>query len=173
MLVRGIQFPGVRSMKKIALMFFLLQTTLLLAAAGSPNPADFPVKVHVVFSRFVTSAGYQQVEAVQPGLSGARRLPGARLDEDTRSEEPEHLRHLQRLRLSDGRRENSDVPGDGDGAVRISRATAAATTCAFRHDATSYSAASANAAAGTNAVTAPRHARWFESGCFAVTSKER
>ena len=40
-------------MKKIALLFVLLQTTLVLSAAGKPNPADFPVKVHVVFSRFV------------------------------------------------------------------------------------------------------------------------
>ena len=37
-------------MKKMALMFLLLQTTLLLAAADKPNPADFPVKVHVVSS---------------------------------------------------------------------------------------------------------------------------
>jgi len=54
-------------MKKTLLIFVLLQTSLLLAAGGSPNPADFPVKVHVVFSRFVTSAGYQQVEAVIDG----------------------------------------------------------------------------------------------------------
>ena len=54
-------------MKKIAELFLLLQTTLLLAAGGAPNPADFPVKVHVVFSRFVSSAGYQQVEAVIDG----------------------------------------------------------------------------------------------------------
>jgi hypothetical protein len=37
-------------MKKMALMFLLLQTTLLLAAAADPNPADFPVKVHVISS---------------------------------------------------------------------------------------------------------------------------
>jgi hypothetical protein len=54
-------------MKKTLLMFVLLQTTLLFAAAGSPNPADFPVQVHVVFTRFVSSAGYQQVEAVIDG----------------------------------------------------------------------------------------------------------
>jgi len=34
-------------MKKMALMFLLLQTTLLLAASAAPNPANFPVKVHV------------------------------------------------------------------------------------------------------------------------------
>jgi hypothetical protein len=54
-------------MKKMALMFLLLQTTLLLAASAAPNPADFPVKVHVVFSRYVTSTAYQQIEAVIDG----------------------------------------------------------------------------------------------------------
>ena len=54
-------------MKRIALLFLLLQTTLLLAASGVPNPADFPVKVHVVFSRYVTSTAYQQIEAVIDG----------------------------------------------------------------------------------------------------------
>jgi hypothetical protein len=54
-------------MKKMALMFLLLQTTLLLAAADKPNPADFPVKVHVVFSRAVLVGGYQLIEAVIDG----------------------------------------------------------------------------------------------------------
>lgn len=54
-------------MKKMALMFLLLQTTLLLAAAGTPNPADFPVKVHVVFTRYVATGGYQQIEALIDG----------------------------------------------------------------------------------------------------------
>jgi hypothetical protein len=66
MLVRGIVSRGFSPMKKTLLMFVLLQTSLLLAA-GSPNPADFPVKVHVVFSRYVSSAGYQQLEAVIDG----------------------------------------------------------------------------------------------------------
>jgi len=54
-------------MKKMALMFLLLQTTLLLTASDKPNPAVFPVKVHVVFSRYVQSVGYQQIEALIDG----------------------------------------------------------------------------------------------------------
>jgi hypothetical protein len=37
-------------MKKMALVVLLLQTTMLLAAADKPNPADFTAKVHVVSS---------------------------------------------------------------------------------------------------------------------------
>ena len=37
-------------MKKIALMFLLLQTSLALGASDKPNPADFTVKVHVISS---------------------------------------------------------------------------------------------------------------------------
>src|ERR1035438_10932552 len=54
-------------MKKMALIFLLLQTTMLLAAADKPNPADFPVKVHVFFSRAVLVGSYQQIEAVIDG----------------------------------------------------------------------------------------------------------
>lgn len=56
-------------MKKVILLSVLLQTTLLLAAGDKPNPADFPVKVHVVFSRYVMTAGqYQQIEALIDGV---------------------------------------------------------------------------------------------------------
>jgi hypothetical protein len=54
-------------MKKMALIFLLLQTTMLLAAADKPNPADFPVKVHVVFTRAVLVGSYQLIEAVIDG----------------------------------------------------------------------------------------------------------
>ena len=54
-------------MKKMALIVLFLQSTLLLAASDKPNPADFPVKVHVVFSRYVQSVGYQQIEALIDG----------------------------------------------------------------------------------------------------------
>jgi hypothetical protein len=37
-------------MKKLALVFLLLQPAFLLAAPDKPNPADFTVKVHVVSS---------------------------------------------------------------------------------------------------------------------------
>jgi hypothetical protein len=38
-------------MKKLALMFLLLQTPLILAADKKPNnPADFPVKLHITTS---------------------------------------------------------------------------------------------------------------------------
>jgi hypothetical protein len=53
---------------KLAIAFLLLQTTFLLGASGKPNPADFPVKVHVVFSRYVLTAGFdQQIEALIDG----------------------------------------------------------------------------------------------------------
>jgi hypothetical protein len=58
---------GVCSMKKLALLFFLLQSPMLFAATSAPGAADFPVKVHVVFSRYVSSAGYQQIEAIIDG----------------------------------------------------------------------------------------------------------
>ena len=64
-------------MKKMALLFLILQTTLLLAAADKPNPTDFPVKVHVVFSRAVFVTSDQQIEAVIDGerveLTGSSR----------------------------------------------------------------------------------------------------
>ena len=34
-------------MKKLALVFLLLQPAFLLASTDKPNPADFTVKVHV------------------------------------------------------------------------------------------------------------------------------
>ena len=37
-------------MKKLALVFLMLQTAFLLAAPDKPNPADFTVTVHVVSS---------------------------------------------------------------------------------------------------------------------------
>lgn len=37
-------------MKKLALVFLMLQTASLLAATDKPNPADFAVKVHIVSS---------------------------------------------------------------------------------------------------------------------------
>jgi hypothetical protein len=51
-------------MKRIALIFLLLQTTLALRAADKPNSADFNVKVHVMSSgaQWVgTSTAYVQV----------------------------------------------------------------------------------------------------------------
>ena len=55
-------------MKKMMLMVLMLQSSLLLAAADKPNPADFPVKVHAVFSRYVLTAGSdQQIEAIIDG----------------------------------------------------------------------------------------------------------
>jgi hypothetical protein len=54
-------------MKKLGLMFLLLQATVLLAASDKQNPADYTVKVYVVFSRYVTGGGYQQIEALIDG----------------------------------------------------------------------------------------------------------
>ena len=51
-------------MKKIALLFLMLQTSLALAASDKPNPADFTVKVHVISSGtlwFGASTAYVQV----------------------------------------------------------------------------------------------------------------
>jgi len=67
MLFRRILSMGERSMKKFALALLLLQTTLLTAFAAGPNPADFPVLVHVVFTRAVRVDGYQQIEAMIDG----------------------------------------------------------------------------------------------------------
>ena len=67
MLFRRILSMGERSMKKFALALLLLQTTLLTAFAAGPDPADFPVLVHVVFTRAVRVDGYQQIEAVIDG----------------------------------------------------------------------------------------------------------
>ena len=53
-------------MKKLALVFLMLQTAFLLAAPDKPNPADFTVTVHVV------SSG-SQIYCVS-GLCGAYQL---------------------------------------------------------------------------------------------------
>jgi hypothetical protein len=50
MLIRDAGSTGDCSMKKLGFAFALLSTTLLWAAPDKPNPADFPVKVHVVSS---------------------------------------------------------------------------------------------------------------------------
>lgn len=39
-------------MKKLALALLLLQPVAIFAVADKPNPADFPVKVHVISSEF-------------------------------------------------------------------------------------------------------------------------
>jgi len=63
-------------MKKLALVFLLLQTGFLLAATdkpNKPNPADFTVKVHIVSSgsQFYCYAGtcsvYQHLETMIDG----------------------------------------------------------------------------------------------------------
>jgi hypothetical protein len=51
-------------MKKLALVFLILQPAFLLAAPDKPNPADFTVKVHVVSSGTMwvgAGNGYLQV----------------------------------------------------------------------------------------------------------------
>jgi hypothetical protein len=67
MLIGRILSIGDRSMKKLALVFLLLQASLLTAVSAGPNPANFPVLVHVVFTRAVWADGYQQIEAVIDG----------------------------------------------------------------------------------------------------------
>ena len=56
-------------MKKLALALLLLQPVALFAASGKPNPTDFPITVHVVYSRSIASGGNscQQIEAVVDG----------------------------------------------------------------------------------------------------------
>ena len=58
-------------MKKLAVALFLMQTTFLCAAKPSSNPADYPLTVHVVFSRYTPGAGgglgYQQLETIIDG----------------------------------------------------------------------------------------------------------
>ena len=59
-------------MKKLALALFLVQTTFLCAATKpSSNPADYPLIVHVVFSRYTPGVlgalGYQQLDTIIDG----------------------------------------------------------------------------------------------------------
>jgi hypothetical protein len=57
-------------MKKMALMFLLLQTTLLLAASAAPNPADFPLSLHVAASRLVPNGAgsAQELDVIAGGI---------------------------------------------------------------------------------------------------------
>ena len=55
-------------MKKIALALFLMQTTFLCAATKpSSNPADYPITVHVVFSRYDFHNTCQQLDTIIDG----------------------------------------------------------------------------------------------------------
>jgi hypothetical protein len=56
-------------MKELALALLLLPPTALFAASTKPNPADFPITIHVVYSRSVSSSGgtQQQIDAVVDG----------------------------------------------------------------------------------------------------------
>jgi hypothetical protein len=56
-------------MKKLAFALLLLQPIALFAASGKPNAADFPITIHVVYSRSISSGGNscQQIEGVVDG----------------------------------------------------------------------------------------------------------
>ena len=59
-------------MKKLVLALLLVQTTFLCAATKpSSNLADYPLKVHVMASRYITAQpgidGYQQLDTVIDG----------------------------------------------------------------------------------------------------------
>ena len=60
-------------MKKLVLALLLLPTTLLYAAKPQPNPADYTITVHVVFSRFTeffASGIYYPYQRLQTVISG-------------------------------------------------------------------------------------------------------
>jgi hypothetical protein len=52
--------------KKLALAL-LLQTPVVFAAKPTSNPTDYPITVHVVFSRYDTRAITQQLDAIING----------------------------------------------------------------------------------------------------------
>ena len=55
-------------MKKLVLALLLVQTTFLCAATKpSSNPADYPLTVRVVFSRYDSHNLYQQLDTVIDG----------------------------------------------------------------------------------------------------------
>ena len=54
-------------MKKLALALLLVQTTFLCAAKPSSNPADYPLTVHVVFSRYDTHSVEQELDTIIDG----------------------------------------------------------------------------------------------------------
>ena len=59
-------------MKRFGLALLLMQSSLLLASnKPKPNPADFPLTVHVVYSRFVfgdvIGNGHQELETMIQG----------------------------------------------------------------------------------------------------------
>jgi len=69
-------------MKKLPFALLFLQTSLLLAASDKPNPADFPIKIHIISSKSHTEGLYgssyttqivktiidgQQIELTAPG----------------------------------------------------------------------------------------------------------
>ena len=60
-------------MKKLVLALLLLPTTLLYAAKPQPNPADYTITVHVVFSRsaeFFASGVYYPYQQLQTVING-------------------------------------------------------------------------------------------------------
>jgi hypothetical protein len=54
-------------MKKLALAFLLLQPAFLLAAPVKPNPADFTLTVHVVYSSTTLGGGVQLLDVLIDG----------------------------------------------------------------------------------------------------------
>jgi hypothetical protein len=54
-------------MKKIALLLLLLPALAPFAISQKPDPKDFPIVVHVVFTRAVFTSPYQQIEAIIDG----------------------------------------------------------------------------------------------------------
>ncbi|MBB5065120.1 hypothetical protein [Granulicella mallensis] len=58
-------------MKKLVLALLLMQAPFIFAAKPSSNPADYPILVHVVVSRFISGrmgdVGYQELDAIIDG----------------------------------------------------------------------------------------------------------
>jgi hypothetical protein len=60
-------------MKKLVLALLLVQTTFLCAAKPQPNPADYTITVHVVFSRsepYGEGVAYQPMQELETVING-------------------------------------------------------------------------------------------------------
>jgi hypothetical protein len=118
-------------MKKFVLALFLVQSISLFAAKPSSNPADYPITVHIVYSRYIPGTGgqvgYQQLDTIIHGqqveLAGENGLGVLALGDykaqlSTTNFIPKHLNGydtfvVYRFLLPDGTIRDFDVVGLG------------------------------------------------------------
>ena len=118
-------------MKKLVLALLLMQTTFLCATKPSSNPADYPITVHIVSSRYIPSTGgpvgYQQLDTIINGQqvelagengTGVLALGDYKAQLSTTNFIPKHLNGydtfvVYRFLLPDGTIRDFDVIGLG------------------------------------------------------------